>query len=64
MNKYRVFWWEERIIRNEVDVEATDDWEAQEKAMDGDIGNNQIHTELHNVTNSGHIKTILIKGDE
>jgi hypothetical protein len=29
--------------------------------MSGDIGDNEIHTELHDVTDSDHIKTTLIK---
>ena len=61
MKKYQVLWWEEHIIRKEVEIEAVDEWEAQEKAMSGDIGDNEIHTKLHDVTDSDHIKTTLIK---
>ena len=61
MKKYQVLWWEEHIIRKEVEIEAVDEWEAQEKAMSGDIGDNEIHSELHDVTDSDHIKTTLIK---
>jgi hypothetical protein len=62
MKKYQVLWWEEHIIRKEVEIEAVDEWEAQEKAMSQDFPHDtEIHTELHDVTDSDHIKTTLIK---
>ena len=33
MKKYQVLWWEEHIVRKEVEIEAVDEWEAQEKAI-------------------------------
>jgi hypothetical protein len=61
MKKYQVLWWEEHIIRKEVEIEAVDEWEAQEKAMSQDFPHDtEIHTELHDVTDSDHIKTTLI----
>lgn len=61
MKTYTVHWWEEHIVGKQVTLEAVDEWDAQERAMDGDIGDNQIESELHEVTDSGIIKATIIK---
>ena len=59
--KYKVQWWQEQIIRKTVEIEAVDEWEAQDKAMDGDVGDAFISSEFVDITDSGHISTIIIK---
>ena len=61
MKKYRVLWWEERIVRKSVDIEAVDEWEAADKAMDGEIGESEVYIEDRGITDSEHIETTLIK---
>ena len=61
MKKYRVLWWEEHIVRKEVIIDATDEWEAQDKAMDGDVGDIKIIKEFVETTDSGHISTLKEK---
>lgn len=36
MKKFRVEWWEERIYRCEITVEAEDDYEAEKIALESD----------------------------
>jgi len=57
MKKYTVKWWEEHIVRKTVEIEAIDEWEAQDRAMDGDVGDAFISSEFVESTDSGHIST-------
>ena len=58
MKKYKVKWWEEHIVRKTVEIEAVDEWEAQDNAMSGDIGDAWVSSEFVESTDSGHISTI------
>ena len=58
MKKFKVKWWEDHIVRKTVTIEAVDEWEAQDKAMNGDVEDAEIETEFVEVIDSGHISTI------
>ena len=59
--KYEVYWWEEHIIMKTGVIDASNELEAQDKARNGDVGDSKIESELREVTDSGHIKTTIIK---